>query len=562
MMASARGPICPRGTPGGSAAGSTAPQPAHTPLYSRYSLTSGRIGGMSNTWCRSGLPRTLTVPPQVHTGGGTQSCTRWTSDSGSRARNAPGWPFCAPRLRALALRCARLPRPGPSEDGGLDELRESSARRSSRMMTLSRSEASSPASASITAWHCSTVAGLLTPTTPRPASPLASLCMRTVSGQNHELTSAISTELADDAAAPRWHSRGGAEYVRRQEPAAAAGGADAARGARAAARVERHDAPRRVAALRHRAAPARRAARARQGYRVLAPRAAGSRRQGRQGPRHRAAREPDPAAAAPARARPGAARPRPRRGIRRGLAARCAGGQVPWRAHAVGLAVGVSGRAALGQSAQRRGSPSSPERGRRAARGGTGRAPRRHRQAVLAARAAPLVRRPSAAGRLRHPHGAGAARPRRRVDDDDLYARARARGARGAQPAGPDLKRARRPALQARPTCTAQYFSSGILAVGSSAGLVSRLAAASWYANAMNTAPSGVPSSARAASVTSPRRERTLIASPGPIPSAARSRGFSVAVGAGSIASSTAARRVIAPVCQCSSWRPVISTNG
>src|SRR5574337_38923 len=214
MMASARGPICPRGTPGGSAAGSTAPQPAHTPLYSRYSLTSGRIGGMSNTWCRSGLPRTLTVPPQVHTGGGTQSCTRWTSDSGSRARNAPGWPFCAPRLRALALRCARLPRPGPSEDGGLDELRESSARRSSRMMTLSRSEASSPASASITAWHCSTVAGLLTPTTPRPASPLASLCMRTVSGQNHELTSAISTELADDAAAPRWHSRGGAEYVR------------------------------------------------------------------------------------------------------------------------------------------------------------------------------------------------------------------------------------------------------------------------------------------------------------------------------------------------------------
>src|SRR5574337_356847 len=216
MMASARGPICPRGTPGGSAAGSTAPQPAHTPLYSRYSLTSGRIGGMSNTWCRSGLPRTLTVPPQVHTGGGTQSCTRWTSDSGSRARNAPGWPFCAPRLRALALRCARLPRPGPSEDGGLDELRESSARRSSRRMTLSRSEASSPASASITAWHCSTVAGLLTPTTPRPASPPASLCMRTVSGQNHELTSAISTELADDAAAPRWHSRGGAEYVRHQ----------------------------------------------------------------------------------------------------------------------------------------------------------------------------------------------------------------------------------------------------------------------------------------------------------------------------------------------------------
>lgn len=32
IVASARGPICPRGTPAGNVAGSTAPQPAHTPL--------------------------------------------------------------------------------------------------------------------------------------------------------------------------------------------------------------------------------------------------------------------------------------------------------------------------------------------------------------------------------------------------------------------------------------------------------------------------------------------------------------------------------------------------
>ena len=35
-----------------------------------------------------------------------------------------------------------------------------------------------------------------------------------------------------------------------------------------------------------------------------------------------------------------------------------------------------------------------------------------------------------------------------------------------------------------------------------------------------------------------------------------------LATGSGSIASSTPARRVIAPVCQCSSCRPVISTSG
>ena len=42
----------------------------------------------------------------------------------------------------------------------------------------------------------------------------------------------------------------------------------------------------------------------------------------------------------------------------------------------------------------------------------------------------------------------------------------------------------------------------------------------------------------------------------------ARSSGCTSATGSGSMASSTVARRVMLPVCQCSSWRPVISTIG
>ena len=40
------------------------------------------------------------------------------------------------------------------------------------------------------------------------------------------------------------------------------------------------------------------------------------------------------------------------------------------------------------------------------------------------------------------------------------------------------------------------------------------------------------------------------------------SAGCIEATGNGSISSSTSVRRVMLPVCQCSSWRPVISTNG
>ena len=78
----------------------------------------------------------------------------------------------------------------------------------------------------------------------------------------------------------------------------------------------------------------------------------------------------------------------------------------------------------------------------------------------------------------------------------------------------------------------------------------------------MNTAPRGVPASARAASAMLPRRDATVIVPLGETFICAMSSGFSDATGTGSISSSTSARRVMLPVCQCSSWRPVISTNG
>ncbi len=50
--------------------------------------------------------------------------------------------------------------------------------------------------------------------------------------------------------------------------------------------------------------------------------------------------------------------------------------------------------------------------------------------------------------------------------------------------------------------------------------------------------------------------------SPASMPSTLRSAPHMDAVAMGSMASSTLARRVMLPVCQCSSCRPVISTKG
>ncbi len=81
----------------------------------------------------------------------------------------------------------------------------------------------------------------------------------------------------------------------------------------------------------------------------------------------------------------------------------------------------------------------SPARTVGATGGVFGGAPRRHRQAVLAACAAPFLRHAFAASRLRHPHGAGTARPQRCAHDADLHACVEPGRARGAQSAGCEL---------------------------------------------------------------------------------------------------------------------------
>src|SRR5712692_10935433 len=56
---------------------------------------------------------------------------------------------------------------------------------------------------------------------------------------------------------------------------------------------------------------------------------------------------------------------------------------------------------------------------------------------------APLLRDPPPGIRLRHPHGAGAARAFGRVHNDDLHPRAQQRRARGEEPARPPRTTAR-----------------------------------------------------------------------------------------------------------------------
>ena len=70
------------------------------------------------------------------------------------------------------------------------------------------------------------------------------------------------------------------------------------------------------------------------------------------------------------------------------------------------------------------------------------------------------------------------------------------------------------------------------------------------------------PRSGRTPSVTPPRRERTRACPPATSPRRAAVPGCKLTLGSGSSASSTLARRVMLPVCQCSSWRPVMSTSG
>ena len=93
--------------------------------------------------------------------------------------------------------------------------------------------------------------------------------------------------------------------------------------------------------------------------------------------------------------------------------------------------------AALVRGSAQRGDPAAPCVRELLDSRGQGRGRKsRDRQARDLPYVAPLVRHAPARGRVRHPHGAGAAGARRRVDHHDLYARAEQGRARGGQPAG------------------------------------------------------------------------------------------------------------------------------
>jgi integrase len=86
-------------------------------------------------------------------------------------------------------------------------------------------------------------------------------------------------------------------------------------------------------------------------------------------------------------------------------------------------------------------SPPPPARVRRPARRQAGRGGCRPHEADHLPQPAALVRHPSAAGRLRYPHGAGAAGASGCGHDDDLYPRPQPRGARSPEPGGPVVSR-------------------------------------------------------------------------------------------------------------------------
>ena len=114
----------------------------------------------------------------------------------------------------------------------------------------------------------------------------------------------------------------------------------------------------------------------------------------------------------------------------------------------------------------------------------------------------------------------------------------------------------------ARSTRTAQNLNSGIFPYGSSSSIVSTFAAASRQQNGMNTAPRPGERLPRTLSVMLPRRLVTVAQSSSASPSVRMSSGCMSTCGSPSIASSATALRVIVPVCQCSSRRPVVSTIG
>ncbi|CAN5799915.1 hypothetical protein BH23GEM6_BH23GEM6_15430 [soil metagenome] len=108
------------------------------------------------------------------------------------------------------------------------------------------------------------------------------------------------------------------------------------------------------------------------------------------------------------------------------------------------MALSLPGPLALYRFAKRARASPSPGREHRAARGAAGGARHRDQQAGDLPHLPPLLRDAPAGGRLGHPHGAGAARPRRRPHHDDLHPRAEPPRAGGPQPAGPGVAEPRR----------------------------------------------------------------------------------------------------------------------
>ena len=118
-------------------------------------------------------------------------------------------------------------------------------------------------------------------------------------------------------------------------------------------------------------------------------------------------------------------------------------------------------------------------------------------------------------------------------------------------------------AATAGSTLAAQNLNSGILPNGSSAGLVSRFAAASAKQNGMNTMPCGTSRSLRSLQLdrAAPRDHAHELAGPDAQPPEILRRHAAPPPPA-RYRPAPLARRVMAPVCQCSSRRPVESTIG
>ena len=144
-----------------------------------------------------------------------------TRDSSIGGRKLPGWPFWAPRLRSLARRWARLPTlrpaPGPSEGGGLEELREFSRNCSCRSASLVSIWKSRWTSVSITSWQASSVTGFgASGCLPTGGASTAERVMASISMKNrrpsshHHLTWRVPDDSSDDVITQ------GGEYVPRR----------------------------------------------------------------------------------------------------------------------------------------------------------------------------------------------------------------------------------------------------------------------------------------------------------------------------------------------------------